>query len=489
VKRVQTGRQPPSQRSRSRPAPDTGPLCPQTPAFRWLSAPLAALALLGCNLENAGDLPPKAKLYFPNAIALSAHDASTPATHLFVANSNFDLRYRNGTVMTFSLDRLEEQLAATCPAAARCAVTESCAPPPDCTIPTEAAYASEVLIGSFSTALAMASSGSALFVSTLTDEGLSYMRLDGDNLVACRDGLACSSRVAPRTGLEAEELVWPGNPVAIISGPLSDWTPAERGLAGEYVMVAHRTGEVSLLMFRPGDPAGELVLIDVLDGLPETLTKLKYDPTTRLAYMSVAGGSGNKLLARVGVAIPEGADASQARLYNAGALELAAIQASNDTRDLAFVPAFPAAGAALAEDRALVVSTEPSALLVVDVDPARNQFHSARVERAVQVGAGPQKVVTGMLDGRPFAIVACFYARQLSVIDLSTMLTRSVVPNLSGPYDLVLDEARKLLYVVDFRSSVVRVVGLKPVVEPDQLDQPVRVIATLGTPQVLPELQ
>ena len=489
MKRVQIGGQRASQRSRTQPAPRAGS-CRDTPAFRLLTPPLILFALLGCNLENEGDLPPKAKLYFPNAIALSPHDASTPPAHLFVANSNFDLRYRNGTILTLSLDRLDQQLA-LCPPAPRCAVTESCPPPPDCTIPTDSVYDSEVLIGSFSTALAMASTGSALFVSTLTDEGLSYMRIDGDDLVSCGDGHACSSRVASSSGQHADELAWPGNPVAIISGPLSDWVPAERGDVGpgEYVMVAHRTGEVSLLLFRPGDPDGELVLIDVIAGFPETLTKLKYDPTTRLAYMSIAAGSGTKLLARVGVAIPEGADATQARLYSAGLLELTSIQTSNDTRDLAFVPAFPPAGAALAEDRALVLSSEPSALLVVDLNPARNPIYTAHVDRAVEVGAGPQKVVTGVLDGRPFAIVACFYARQLSVIDLGTMLTRSVVPNLSGPYDLVLDEARKLLYVVDFRSSVIRVVGLKPVVEPDLFDQPVRVIATIGTPQVLPELQ
>jgi hypothetical protein len=444
--------------------------------------------MLGCNLENEGDLPPEATLYFPNAIALSPHDESTPPAHLFVANSNFDLRYRNGTILTLALDRLDEHLA-KCPAAPRCSVLQTCAPPPDCIIPTENVVDSEVLIGSFSTALAMAQSGSALFVSTLTDEGLSYIRVGGDNAVACGDGQACSSRVASRAGQHADELEWPGNPVAIISGPLSDWVPAERDYAGEYVMVAHRTGEVSLLLFRPGDPDGELALIDVIAGFPETLTKLKYDPTTRLAYMTLTAGSGTKLLGRVGVTIPEGGDATQARLYSAGLVELTSIQTSNDTRDVAFVPAFPAAGAALAEDRALVLSSEPSALLVVDVNPARNPVYTAHVDRAVEVGSGPQKVVTGMLDGRPFAIVACFYARQLSVIDLGTMLTRSVVPNLSGPYDLVLDQARKLLYVVDFRSSVIRVVGLKPVVEPDLFDQPVRVIATIGTPQVLPELQ
>jgi hypothetical protein len=63
-----------------------------------------------------------------------------------------------------------------------------------------------------------------------------------------------------------------------------------------------------------------------------------------------------------------------------------------------------------------------------------------------------------------------------------------VVPNLSGPHALVLDDARERVYVADFRSSVVRVVDLSPLAD-HASEEPVRVIASLGRPRVIQELQ
>ena len=111
-----------------------------------------------------------------------------------------------------------------------------------------------------------------------------------------------------------------------------------------------------------------------------------------------------------------------------------------------------------------------------------------RVKRTAVVGAGASRVTTGVLGGRPTAVVACFDARALFVIDLQTMLTRSVVPNLSGPFDLELDEERARVYVSDFRSSVIRVIDLGALTD-SQGEASAAVIATLGTPRVLQELR
>jgi hypothetical protein len=450
---------------------------------------IAVLATMGCNLDNDGDAPPRGSLYFPNAIALSAHDASTPASHLLVANSNFDLRYRSGSVQSFSLDAIASQLALPGRASG-----------PENIIEASSAFVEEAAIGSFSSAMAPSSDGSVLFVATRTDDTLSMVGLAAGGRVSSCNGTACNARVAADAAQRSKPLVWPGNPVGVIAGPLSHWSGPERSISGDYVLVAHRTGAVSLFVYRPGavgDAPGDLVLLDVLEGLPQVLTEMAYDPGSGLVHLSVAGTSGVKLLARVGVAIPAptpGAasvePAFTARLYDAGVVELQGTSTGNDSRDLAFVRAVPTAGAALAGDRALILSSYPSALLVVDVDPTRNQPSAARVERSIALGVGAQRIVTGTLGGRPFAIVACFDARQLFVIDLNTMIVRSVVPNLSGPFDLAIDEARRLLYLTDFRSSVIRVVDLAPAADAStDSAKPVRVVATLGRPQVLPELQ
>ena len=62
--------------------------------------------------------------------------------------------------------------------------------------------------------------------------------------------------------------------------------------------------------------------------------------------------------------------------------------------------------------------------------------------------------------------------------------------NLNGPFELAIDSFRKRLYVADFRSSVVRVLDLGPVVAEafgDRTDAPL--VGTLGIPKVVQELQ
>jgi hypothetical protein len=169
----------------------------------------------------------------------------------------------------------------------------------------------------------------------------------------------------------------------------------------------------------------------------------------------------------------------------------------------------PNAGAALAQDRALIVSQQPSALLVADINQARNAPGHAQVQATAVVGPGATRVVVGDFGGQPLAVVGSFASREISVIELSTMLARAVVPNLSGPFALALDEPRKLLYVDDFRSSVIRIIDLAPVLDPEltglsrvstrdpralqatrgrRVDT-VSVVATLGKPRVLQELR
>ena len=85
-------------------------------------------------------------------------------------------------------------------------------------------------------------------------------------------------------------------------------------------------------------------------------------------------------------------------------------------------------------------------------------------------------------------MVSSFDAREVAVVDLRTMRTRSMRPNLSGPFDIELDAARRYVYVTDFRSSVLRVIDLAPLLVGDA-DGSLRVIATVGHPRVIQELQ
>ena len=134
----------------------------------------------------------------------------------------------------------------------------------------------------------------------------------------------------------------------------------------------------------------------------------------------------------------------------------------------------------------------------------------------MEVGAGASRLAAGTLqfegpDGvlyeRQIVVVSCFDGRQLFIIDRIAGTTLSVVPNFSGPFEIALDGPRGLLYVADFRSSVVRIVDLQAVltVDADSGDRAAceqdrtsdahcepttaAIVATLGRPRVVQELQ
>jgi len=83
-------------------------------------APRASLALslllAGCFPSGEGVDPPTDRtVYFPVGLALDAD-----ASHLFIANSDFDLQYNAGTVESWDLVALRSQLPVTCTSDADC---------------------------------------------------------------------------------------------------------------------------------------------------------------------------------------------------------------------------------------------------------------------------------------------------------------------------------------------------------------------------------
>ncbi len=72
------------------------------------SSLVGAALLTACNLHNPGIAPDEAALSYPVALALS-HEAEP--RFLYVANSNFDLRYNAGSVHVYDLAKLDQMLA------------------------------------------------------------------------------------------------------------------------------------------------------------------------------------------------------------------------------------------------------------------------------------------------------------------------------------------------------------------------------------------
>jgi hypothetical protein len=70
--------------------------------LRLISPVALSLSLCGCILPGDGPDPPLDQFYFPTGLALNSD-----ATRLYVANSDFDLQYNQGTLLAIDLDRAE----------------------------------------------------------------------------------------------------------------------------------------------------------------------------------------------------------------------------------------------------------------------------------------------------------------------------------------------------------------------------------------------
>lgn len=455
-------------------------------ALSWCALAALALSVGACNLDNPGDDPPDANIYFPTAIAVSSATATQPSRFLYVVNSNFDLRYNAGSVQAYALAELDRQIKGHCKKDPGIA----------CEIAADDVLADEVWISSYATGIAQSPKHDRLYVPTRAAGSLTYIEVDESS---ASDVLSCGeSGRRPQCDADHERgedsvqngrrLRMPGDPTSVQAGLAADLVAAgEPGIDGDFVMVGHREGQVSLFLDE-AEGAGKHgpLLTDVLSGMPRDLTGFAYDVASRLAYASVldqsSSGGAVKTLGTFGVAV-DAVRPEQSFLYVAGSLDLIGIASIRDTRAIAFHPSLPGV--------ALVVSRAPSALLWVDVTSGASGPELARTQRVVPVGAGASRLALGTVAGIPVAVVSCFDARQIFVVHAVTGSVLSIVHNLSGPFELAIDEGRMRLYVADFRASVVRVIDLSPIAGMGSEDEPTsaNTIATLGSPKLIQELQ
>jgi DNA-binding beta-propeller fold protein YncE len=139
---------------------------------------------------------------------------------------------------------------------------------------------------------------------------------------------------------------------------------------------------------------------------------------------------------------------------------------SNDGIDARGV-AFDSAG------NALVLTRVPGTLMVAN--GGLQSDGTLPVVDSIEVGVGPSRLRVATLQGHEFAFVSCFDSRDVYVVDLVAREVATVVRGMSGPFEFEVDVVRERLYVADFRTSVIRVVDLAPMLrcfsEPGMLDR------------------
>ena len=342
----------------------------------------------------------------------------------------------------------------------------------------------ERYIDSFATGIAVSPDSSRLYVPISSRSRLVYLDIEPTGALGCGADQGRCTRGPERGRNDGDPSSdFPGQPSAIAVGRLGDLgiTEAALGKSPEtpIVVTAHEVRGLSLFVesgpIGPDGvmPASEPVLESVYDNRVSAPTSVTIDPRNRLIYVTSAGQ--NPYVQRFGVRVDrERRDPREPEprelLYPSTAIELSGVAVSDDVRDVAIDPDDPTRLFALTRG-------SPQAVLFLRIDPTSAR-REARVTDAVRVGSGPSKLAYAVIDGRPFLFVSAYDARSIFVVDATTRELTTVIRNFSGPYDMALDSARRLLYVADFRTSVLRVVDLSGLV--DRSRPRPGIIATIG---------
>jgi DNA-binding beta-propeller fold protein YncE len=483
------------------------------------SCALSLLLASACNLRNPGVDPPEGALAYP--IALTYRDPSA-TTHdvLYVANSNFDLAYNAGSVQAYDLAAMEKAITRFgcrqigVPEQGLGALPDASYPPMDAGalepddddagrplaegIPLPGDYErasiygtlrgmlcdgrdpegaeccfddsttfllggsaerSEVLIDSYAAGIAVSPDGKRLYVPVRSRDRLVYLDIDDAGHIRCgKDTGRCTRGTdASDPDLDPGEKLAP-QPTTVVSGKLDALIAG--GPDTTFVATAHETGQVSLFV---DEGKGPVLHSSVpLQTQDVRLRSLTLDPRAHLLYVTNARSD---RLGRIGARKLD----DRFVLFEAPSIVITSVAGAGDTRDVELDLQDPTRLYVLM--RNLVRS-----VLFLRLDPTVTA--GARLESEVRVGLGPSRVTQLATGGRRLLLVSCFDARAIYVVDEDSRNLVGVIHGLSGPFEMLVDQAREVLYVADFSANVLRVIDIAGLSDP-RLPPP-RIIATFG---------
>lgn len=432
---------------------------PSAPIPLWWLACASPVFFAACGVENTGVAPTPETLNFPVAVEVTPETGGRQ--FLLVASSNFDLRFNAGALHSLDLVAMRQAAA-------------ECADPP-CSFEDVGTFmVSEVLIGSYVSGLALSPRGNRVYLSVRSDVDLSWVDLDPSTGVLACEGSGQPQTCAPRrrTTREATEcgrdLVLSGDPVGLVAGRVDDLTGGTSDL--DFVVMVHRNGRASLFVDRSIGGAPEPVLVHTTDGLPLDVVNVSYEPASRLVWTHSASAFPNRLTRDIGFVGVDYDEASPecSSVFSAGRLPVRGVDDGLDTRDSTF---------SVDGSRAFVLARRPEAILTLDLDDAPLFPGEAAIDRVSHVGYAPSRIARVDVDGgRTVLAATCFDDRKVWFVDADTGATRGVVPGFAGPFELAVDTVAEMVWVVDFRDSVIRAIDYSPL----EVGESPRLLATFG---------
>lgn len=426
--------------------------------LKALIAAVLSLSLGGCP-ENAGVSPPLNALFYPVAAVASSNGA-----WLYVVNSNFDLRYNGGTVLTVDLNALRAaaslgRLGVGCTAdttadgvqvAQRCDIGRFVVPGSTRRINPFAVDA----------AIARYADRERLYVAVRGDGSVTWFDLDAQGGLNCgAGGVGSFCDDAHRVGVDGSTSPL-GN--RLPPDPSAISVDASRG----WIVVSHQSTDATLARAsllidrgaRAGAPANAgPVLLNTVAGVTPGLSAVALvpseSPTARSTW--VATSRTNAAL-NFFQAYPGSATLQDATpyLYRSAVVNLTGLNQGVDNRSVAIDPA-PGA------TRLFVVSRSPEALLVVDL--AANDPSRLTIRDVIPVPPGPSRLSASYdaVTGRTLVFVVAYDARRISVVDPAEHRIISETSTNRGPHALVRDPNGQFLYVLDFLDYAIEVLDLR----------------------------
>ncbi len=430
----------------------------RSPLFGVLAIAGSLPILAGCGLDNAGQPPTPGVLNFPVAVAVTPETAGQQ--FLLVASSNFDLRSNAGALHSFDLVAMR-------------AAIDACAEPP-CTFPELASFmVSEVLVGSYTSDLALSPRGDRVYLAVRSEVDLTWIDVDLTTGALDCEAEGQPERCAPRRRTTeiasscGRTPVIAGDPVGIVAGRVEALTGEPSDL--DYVVMVHRNGRASLFVDRMVGAAPEPILVHTTDGLPLDIVNASHEPDTQLVWTHTSSILGVRQTRDLGFAGVDYDVASPecSSVFAAGRLPLLGADDGFDTRDSVF-----------SEDgsRAYVLARRPEAILTLDLESAPLFPGQASIDRISHVGFAPSRLARVDAGGRSVLAATCFDDRKVWFVDADTGMTAGAVPGFQGPYELAVDSVGELVWVVDFRDSVVRAIDTSPLAD----GREPRLVATFG---------
>jgi DNA-binding beta-propeller fold protein YncE len=537
---------------------------------------LVALALGACNLSNPGFDVPVGVLAYPIAITLSEPSADVRAGYLYVANSNFDLRFNGGSVQSYDLDALEKKLYAegcvavdedgegeppvvdagrdaqvdaeteagldadagdadldagpldpdaelgdaealeggVADAAVDAAIpgitidagvarddshtakpklcdgSSGSDPSKACCFTENEALneirASETSIDSFASAITTSPDGAHVYVPVRSQSRLLYLDVADGQLSCGSETGRC--RRGPKIGHEAEidDLEYPALPSTVLTGSFADLNVSSRP-ERDFVATAHERGEVSL--FALDRKSGSPNLLYTLAGCQMSTVCASQPRAASLrldrGFMLVSATQGAdiaRIAARTDVTANDDREPPGVYLYQTAPIAISGLVFNIDIRDVQPDAREQAAGVSNRYYALLRGNSGPiiQSVAFLELDASTPDGRFARAIDAVRVGVGMIKLVQADVGGRHLLFVSCYQDGEIHVIDADQRTTVTVIRDVLGPSDMQVDVARKLLYVTDFRASVLRVIDLHSLAHGG--DGVPRVVATVGAP-------